>query len=112
MTGATGDAVFLRAFHRTVERRLPSPFLRMVAEQALYSPPSNAAYLTVARGGLDWTAQDWWRVYRNDCAFWPFASFVGYRFVPFSIRYLYVSFASLVWGAWRSALVPNVRSAV
>lgn len=105
--GATGDAILLRGFHGIVEQRVPSPFLRMLTEQLVYSPLSNGAYLTVARGGMDWTFKDWWRVYRNDCAFWPVASYVGYRFVPFQVRYMYVSGCSLLWGTWRSALVSN-----
>ena len=105
--GATGDAILLRGFQGIVERRVPNPLLRTMAEQLVYSPLSNGAYLTVARGGMGWTLKDWWRVYRNDCAFWPMASYIGYRFVPFHVRYLYVSGCSLLWGTWRSTIVSN-----
>lgn len=103
--GATTDSIFLRRFHYIVERRIPNPLLRMACEQLLYSPVSNMSYLTVATGGFSWSFQDWARIYSADCMFWPFISFVGYRFIPVRVRFLYVSAASLAWNVWRSSNV-------
>jgi len=105
MMGATGDALCLRSFHYAVERCLPHPILRTLAEQALYAPVSNTAYLTLAKRGLDWDFQDFKSLYLRDCAFWSVASYAGYSLVPFHVRYLYVSGASLLWSTWRSTLV-------
>lgn len=102
--GAFADVFLLRRFHFLVEKKLPRPILRTIAEQLIYSPFSNAGYLTIARG-VTWTFDDWTRIYMRDLSFWPVASFIGYRFVPVRSRYLYVSFASLVWNSWRSSLV-------
>lgn len=102
--GATADAVALRAFHVAVETRLPSPLFRMLAEQVMYAPFSNTAYLTMAKK-TDWTFDDFTRLYSRDCSFWSVASYVGYRYVPLRIRYLYVSGATLCWNTWRSSLV-------
>ena len=102
--GAFADVFLLRRFHFMVERKLPFPFMRTLAEQLLYSPLSNAGYLTIARG-ISWTFDDWTRVYLRDWSFWPVASYIGYRFVPVGSRYLYVSFATLVWNSWRATLV-------
>ena len=104
--GATADALLLRSFHRAVDRRLPSPFRRMLAEQCLYSPLSNMGYLTLVHG-MKWEWEEWRRVYARDCLFWPVASYIGYRYVPFPTRYLYVSMATLVWTTGRSAIVKS-----
>lgn len=106
LVGATTDAFVLRSFHRVVDRRLPSPFLRMLAEQSMYAPLSNMGYLTLVHG-RQWEWDEWRRVYARDCLFWPVASYIGYRYVPFPQRYLYVSFATLVWTTGRSAWVHN-----
>lgn len=103
--GATGDALCLRGFHYAVDRCLPHPILRTLAEQALYAPVSNSSYLTIANRGLHWDFEDFKRLYVRDCAFWSVASYVGYSFVPFQVRYLYVSGSSLFWSTWRSSLV-------
>ena len=109
-TGATADSVVLRAFHFAVEKRLPTPLLRTLAEQALYAPMSNAGYLTLAHGGWHWTRQEYAQLYLRDCSFWTGVSFIGYKFVPLHIRYLYVSGATLVWNSWRSSLVVTKKS--
>ena len=103
--GATGDALCLRGFHFAVDRCLPHPLLRTAAEQAFYAPFSNSCYLSLAKGGFNWTFNDFKRLYVRDAAFWSVASYAGYAGVPFPIRYLYVSGASLVWSTWRSTLV-------
>ena len=94
--GATADAVVLRAFHTVVETRLPSPVFRMMAEQIMYAPFSNTAYLTMARR-FEWTFDDFVHLYSRDCGFWSVASYLGYRYVPLRVRYLYVSGATLCW---------------
>ena len=103
--GATGDALCLRGFHYAADRLLPHPLLRTAAEQAMYAPLSNSCYLSLAKGGLDWTFDDFKRLYVRDAAFWTFASYAGYAWVPFHVRYLYVSGASMIWSTWRSTLV-------
>ena len=104
--GATADAVVLRAFHTVVETRLPSPVFRMMAEQIMYAPFSNTAYLTMARR-FEWTFDDFVHLYSRDCGFWSVASYLGYRYVPLRVRYLYVSGATLCWNTWRSSLVSS-----
>ena len=104
--GATADAVALRAFHVAVETRLPSPLFRMIAEQVLYAPVSNTAYLTLTKK-TNWTIDDFARLYSRDCGFWGVASYVGDRYVPLRVRYLYVSGATLCWNTWRSSLVTT-----
>lgn len=37
-----------------------------------------------------------------DWAFWPAAQFINFRFVPGSLRVLYVSFAALLWNIFLS----------
>ena len=105
--GATGDAICLRAFHKVVDTHIKFPFVRMLSEQLLYSPFSNMSYLTIVKQGFDWNLSEFVTVYKNDCMYWPFVSYIGYKFVPFHIRYAYVSTASLVWNTWRSGLVRN-----
>ncbi len=107
VSGATADTVFLRFFHKMVDKKLPAPLLRVVAEQAIYAPCSNAAYLTLAKGSFSWEYKDWETLYVRDCTFWPFVSYIGYRFVPLRTRWLYVSFATLGWNTWRSTVVQN-----
>ena len=105
MMGATGDALCLRGFHFAVDKYLPHPLLRTAAEQVMYAPFSNSCYLTLAKGHLDWTFDDFKQLYVRDAAFWTIASYTGYACVPFHIRYLYVSGASLLWSTWRSSIV-------
>lgn len=103
--GATGDAVCLRAFHAVMDRRVPVAALRVVCEQVAYAPLSTGAYLSVVRGG--WSSWDWDEfrtLYLRDMMFWSGTSYAGYRLVPLTHRYLFISAASLVWNTWRSAL--------
>ena len=102
--GACADVFCLRQFHFFVETNLSSPVKRMLAEQLVYSPLSNAGYLYLAKGS-EWSLDEWAKVYMRDWSFWPLASYVGYRFVPVHSRYLYISFATLAWNSWRSMLV-------
>ena len=102
--GGLGDSLAMRTFHRTVDRRIPSPFVRMLTEQCLYAPVSNAAYLTAVKS-WEWTAKDWWDIYSTDCTFWPAVSFLGYKYVCLERRYVYVSVATVVWNTWRSTIV-------
>lgn len=106
ITGATVDSICLRAFHVAIDARIPSPFIRMLCEQATCAPLYDAGYLTLVKGS-EWTWDEWWSVYRKDCAFWPMASYIGYRFVATERRYLYVSCATLAWSTWRASIVNN-----
>ena len=107
VAGATGDAVCLRAFHGVVDRRLPNPLLRTLAEQTLYAPWSTAGYLTVVRTNTQWTWDDFWMLYQRDMAFWGCTSFLGYRYVPRTSRFLYISTASAVFNTWRAMLCSS-----
>ena len=105
--GAFADAFILRAFHMSIDRRIPSPLLRTLCDQATMAPMYNMGYLTIARG-TQWNVKDFWHLYRRDCLFWPFASYIGYRFIPCNHRYLYVSGATLLWSTYRASLVRDV----
>lgn len=114
VAGATGDALLLSQFHRVVDRRLPSPLARVIGEQLLYAPAADAAYLTLRHGSVGrWTWDEFRDVYAHDLAFWPAASWVGYRFVPLERRFLWVTACSLAWNTIRGsvALPPAGESA-
>ena len=102
VSGATADSIFLRTFHRTVDARLPSPIVRTLSEQCMYAPLSNAAYLTITHP--HWDVHDWWTLYSTDCMYWPVMSYIGYRYIEFNRRYLYVSMATVVWTTWRGSM--------
>lgn len=104
--GAFADAFILRAFHMSIDRRIPSPVMRTLCDQLMMSPMYNIGYLTIARG-TKWNVQDFWELYRRDCLFWPFASYLGYRFISANHRYLYVSGATLFWSTYRASLVRD-----
>lgn len=102
--GATGDALLLRGFHGVVDRRLPNPLLRTVAEQLLFAPCADAGYLTLRHGSWSrWSWDEFRDVYVRDLAFWPVVSYCGYRFVPLQRRFLWVTGATLVWNSLRSS---------
>ena len=105
--GAFADAFILRTFHMAIDRRIPSPVIRTICEQATVAPMYNMGYLTIVRR-TEWNVQDFWQLYRRDCLFWPFASYLGYRFISANHRYLYVSSASLFWSTYRASLVTDV----
>lgn len=102
--GATTDALFLRHFHKIVDKKIPSPLFRMICDQTICAPLYNTGYLTLVKG-FSWKFDDFLQVYKRDIMFWPCVSFLGYRYIPTRQRYLYVSAMTMVWNTWRASLV-------
>ena len=104
--GATADSLLIRAYHIGIDQRIKSPLIRMSLEQIFIAPFYDAGYLTIVQG-LSWSFDDFWKIYKHDCCFWPMVSYAGYRFVPTKTRYIYVSLMSLVWSTWRASNVES-----
>jgi hypothetical protein len=105
VAGATADSILLRKFHFIIDKKFKSPLVRMTCEQIIVAPVYDSAYLMLRTNS--WSFNEWWKIYKTDCVFWPFASFIGYKYVKTNHRFLYVSSMSMLWNTMRSTMISS-----
>jgi hypothetical protein len=105
-----------RAFGRQKGKSWNSVLPKMVADQIVYAPFADAAFLVwaaVLRGGSPETIYNnaknnldhsFVRAFIVDCQVWPLANLVGFRFVPTNYRPTYIGVIQLGWQAYMSSI--------
>lgn len=96
--GSLVDSVLMRKFHKYVDSKAISSIQKMILEQVAVAPIVGSGFLLLHDNFDIYNLRD---IYMDDCKFWPFASFLGYRFVSTHYRYLYTGTASVIWNNYR-----------
>ena len=96
--GSFVDSVLMRRFHRFIDLRPLSSLQKMTLEQLTIAPLVGSGFLLLHD---NFTMKNLGNIFLDDCKFWPFASFLGYRYVSTHYRYLYIGFASIIWNNYR-----------
>ena len=105
--GATMDSFFLYNFHKIVDTTFSVAWKKGLTEQLVFSPFSNVVFLYFSN---NLSLNNFLSLYRDDCCFWPFASYIGYTFVGTKYRFVYASTCSLMWNNWRIYNYAEVNS--
>lgn len=96
--GSFVDSVLMRKFHTYIDTKAISSVQKMILEQVTIAPLVGSGFLLLHNNFSVYNLKD---IFMDDCKFWPFASFLGYRFVSTNHRYLYNGFASVIWNNYR-----------